>query len=515
MSVLSIPNRPFASELITGFMLPDGIFTTIFGLQNINVHLTNSGAGTATATLYLESTSHPGIVVQPVTHSVYALPSGASRVLAWTADFTNCPAGEHYVSFVTDAGGTETRIIKKIFVTRVTFDPATVTFSAETPQGVLAAQFSDFIRPKNRCCGGHKKRRCGDEKRDWKKRRQIASINDFAKLFQGHDPDFEFCPPGYLPDRIKSVWTPTPPYEGQYSDLPFEDPWWKVVLCILAIALLIAAAIESDGGVIVTTGSGGGGGGGAGDDENCCPVGAEGGSDSYVVAGLVAAAAAALTIAGMTDVRDPMRRGEDNTAPAEGELTISESLDAKFKYLEPIQLGRPFAVGLTWKYERTTTGGTYSHSDSSTEQNTHVLSGYEIDAPEIAYRYKRDENWVIRARFRDADGALLRGSELFVQCFLVGPAGEWRQIQLQDDGLAPDEKPSDGVFTGDYSFMREKSDGLWRYYVIAQDVNNARTDMTPEEAAQIIGGMVLTHQLVITFDDDECPVVPDGHVMVV
>lgn len=51
--------------------------------------------------------------------------------------------------------------------------------------------------------------------------------------------------------------------------------------------------------------------------------------------------------------------------------------------------------------------------------------------------------------------------------------------------------------------------------MIAQDVNNAGTDMTPEEAAQIIGGMVLTNQLVITFDDDECPVVPDGHVMVI
>ena len=33
--------------------------------------------------------------------------------------------------------------------------------------------------------------------------------------------------------------------------------------------------------------------------------------------------------------------------------------------------------------------------------------------------------------------------------------------------------------------------------------------------AQIIGGMVLTHQLVVTFDQDECPLVPDGHVMVV
>lgn len=516
MTTLSIPNRPFATEMITGLMLPDGIFTTIFGVQNINIHLTNAGAGAATATVYLESVSHPSIVVTGSTQSIYGLSGGAARVMAWAADFTNCPAGEHLVSFVVESGGTTSRIIKKIFVTRVTFDAPSVTFRAETPQGMLVAQFSDFIRPKNRCgCGGKRRHKCGCRTPQRPKRDPVKSINEFAKLFQGHDPDFEFCPPGYLPSRVKCALIPTPAFEGQYGDLPFEDPWWKVILCILAVALLIAAAIESDGGVTVTTGNGGGGGGGGGDDENCCPVGAQGGSQSYVVAGLVAGAAAALTIAGMTDTRDPFRRGQDNTVPGAGEFTTAESLDATFKYLEPISTGTPFAVGLDWKYQRVTTGGTYSYSASDVQQNEHVLSGYEIDAPEVAYRHKRDENWIIKARFTDPGGTLLKGSQLFVQCFLVGPQGEWRQIQMQDDGLSPDEKASDGTYTGLYSFLREPSEGLWRYFVIAQDVNNARTDMTPEEAAQIIGGMVLTNQLVITFDDDECPVVPDGHVMVI
>ena len=85
---------------------------------------------------------------------------------------------------------------------------------------------------------------------------------------------------------------------------------------------------------------------------------------------------------------------------------------------------------------------------------------------------------------------------------------------LQDDGALPDEKPSDGIYTGRLHFS-QSSAGLWRYFVIAQDVNYATPDMQPEEAAQIIGGMVLTHQLVVTFDQDECPLVPDGHVMVV
>ena len=87
---------------------------------------------------------------------------------------------------------------------------------------------------------------------------------------------------------------------------------------------------------------------------------------------------------------------------------------------------------------------------------------------------------------------------------------------LQDDGIWPDEGASDGTYTAFVDFRRFKAEpGLWTYYVIAQDVNSAQPDMTPEEAAQIIGGMVLTHQLTLSFTEDECPIIPDGHVMVV
>lgn len=50
--------------------------------------------------------------------------------------------------------------------------------------------------------------------------------------------------------------------------------------------------------------------------------------------------------------------------------------------------------------------------------------------------------------------------------------------------------------------------------MIAQDVNRAREDMDPEEAAKMIGGMLLTPQVTIGFDGGECPLVPDGHVNV-
>lgn len=123
---------------------------------------------------------------------------------------------------------------------------------------------------------------------------------------------------------------------------------------------------------------------------------------------------------------------------------------------------------------------------------------------------------IVRAQFFGPDDRLFRGEELFVQCLLIGPAGEYRRFLLQDDGIFPDEKPSDGLYTGMYFFEREHNPrGIWTYFVIAQDINSAQPDMSPEEAAQIIGGMVLTHQLTISFSGRICPLVPDGHVNVI
>jgi hypothetical protein len=50
---------------------------------------------------------------------------------------------------------------------------------------------------------------------------------------------------GYLPfyllkDGVMTV-TYDPPFAGQYGDLPYQDPWWKVLLIILAVILAIAA----------------------------------------------------------------------------------------------------------------------------------------------------------------------------------------------------------------------------------------------------------------------------------
>lgn len=522
----TIPNRPFSTEPITGLMLPDGIFEASIGKQMINAHIKNTGGVIPNVQVYVESISDPGIIVSPATIPLVNVQGGVSYLFNWEADFSAATPGKHLVSFIIETPTGDVRVIKKIFVTKLGYNPADGSFSAATPEGIIKLEINEVVRPRDKkCCKKPKHDPCGCPEsgnrpiglshRD--KNSKIKNINVLEYLvkgFQGHDPNFEFCLPGYLLKDIKATVTPTPPYADQYGDLPFEDPWWKILLCVLALLLLIAAAIAEavDGEGEVTVG---GGSGGSGSEDDCCGIEAGGGGTSYVAAGLVAAAAAVATAAAASDVRDPFRKGADNTMPGAGEITLKEELNFTYKYIEPIELGKPFKVGAEWKYIRHTNVKTYTHSATEVNENIHTISKYEIKAPDVLLVYKR-EIFIIEAMFFDQNNKLLKGDQLFVQCFLIGPNGQLRKLILQDNGVSSnaDKKANDGIYT-DRHFFSTNDKGIWTYFVIAQDINHATPDMKPEEAAQIIGGMVLTNQLIITFDGGTCDLVPDGHVNVI
>jgi hypothetical protein len=165
MPAISVPNRPFASETITGLALPDGIFETTIGAQRINAHFKNQGASAAGAVkIYVESTSDPGIAITPQTFTV-ALSGGAAQLLRWDADFSSATPGIQYVSFVVDDGTSRAHVIKKIFVTRITFNPATRTFMAQTPEGTLEVGFNSLTGPKGACCCRSKRSAVGQARR--------------------------------------------------------------------------------------------------------------------------------------------------------------------------------------------------------------------------------------------------------------------------------------------------------------------------------------------------------------
>lgn len=520
MSVaLNIVNRPFATENIAGLMTPDGIFVTTLGPQGLNAQFLNPGSTpSASAQIYFESVDDPDIVVTPATYSVPALPGAAAKVLTWQADFSNATVGKHLVSFIVVQGAQSTRIIARIFVMSVAFNSSTKTFTAIVPEGQMSVQFVDLIGSTAPCgcvgSGGGKGGGCdceGDPNRH-------AVLTRVAKAFAlTPTGKFNSCLGGFLPHHVVVGVAPNPPYAGQYGDLPFQDPWWKIILCIIALLLAAAAAVVeglSGGDLTVSGGTSGGDDPGA---PNCCGFQFQGGGgSSSVAAALAAAAAAVATVAACSDIRDPFRRGQDHTAPAPGAFTTAEALRLTITYLETMQLGKPFAIGAKWNYTRETTAGALTYAVNETQHNVHVIDSYDIIAPNVVRSYKR-EPFIVEAKFIGPDGVLYRGSELFVQCFLIGPVGQLRKFLLEDNGAGGrlgDATANDGIYTGGWQFT-EDDKGIWTFIVIAQDVNDATPDMTPEQAAQIIGGMVLTHQLSITFEGGTCPLVPDGHVHVV
>lgn len=528
----SIPNRPFATEPITGLMIPDGIFEASIGKQTINAHIRNTGAVEPNIQVYIESISDPGIIVTPATIPLGNMQGNVSYLFSWDADFTAATPGKHLISFIIETPTGDVRIIKKIFVTKLGYDPEDKSFTATTPEGILRLTVNKIVPQRTRICCP---RQPGENQCPCPEREDLSSVTrdpltgepsyrvttinvfDYLRGFKGHDPRFEFCLPGYLLQDITVAITPTPPYEGQYGDLPYQDPWWKAILCILAFLLILAASlIESrrgEGEVTETIEPGSP----SDSDEDCvsCGVEASGGGTSYVAAALVAAAAALATIAGLYDQRDPFRKGADHTAPGAGEITLTEKLHVSFNYADSINPGKPFAVGADWKYTRQTDVKTYTYEASEVNKNIHTISKYKITAPDTVRVYKKEYFTIMASFFKDNDH-VLRGDQLFVQCFLLGPRGQWKKIILQDNGARTnaDAKANDGIYTGRHFFGRNDQ-GMWKYFVIAQDVNNAQPDMKPEEAAQIIGGIVLTNQLVLSFDGGECAFVPDGHINII
>jgi hypothetical protein len=119
----------------------------------------------------------------------------------------------------------------------------------------MEVAFHELIGPKGDFCQGNKRSvNAGSSEQD----SLLDYIRDFAKF---DSQKLSLCLRQYLISKVEMTTTPTPPYLGQYGDLPFQDPWWKIVLCIVAILLAIASSIAEavDGlGDISVSGDGGG-----------------------------------------------------------------------------------------------------------------------------------------------------------------------------------------------------------------------------------------------------------------
>lgn len=495
---LQVLTRPFAIEPVTSVMLPDGIFdNAIFNLI-IAAHITNmSSTALSNVTVYLESVSDPGIT--PVAHTFFfdTIPAGASMLVRWGADFEFASPGKPLVSFVARADGfTTRRSIQQVFVSQTRFDSATNSYTCTVQEGTLQVS-------------GLKGHLPG---KGW------GEVGDYGDKCR--------CPPiigPIVPTGLTVVWTPNPAYSGVHGELPFADPWWKVLAIIVAIVAglvaIIAAAVGagkanfSVGGTVEETDP----------SVKCCsPKGAVSGKPEFTVAGVASAIASAAIAVACSDAADPFFRGQAATPPAAGELTKGEKVVAEWSLPEAPTAGAPYTADVHWTYQRFTTGATYSHSVTETQVNIHTAGPVETELPDVVHAF--GSLW-LRARFRRPDSSLFSGADLYTFAIFQAPGGLDIVIPLTDDGLEFDPGANDGTYAGRLSLeavrkllLSQGQDvfGVWRIFVFAQDVNRTKPGTPPEIAAQHIGGFFVASAIQITFDDSlPCPLKAQATITVV
>lgn len=490
---MQVLTRPFAIEPVTNIMLPDGIFDNALYNLRIACHYTNlSNAPLTNVSIYLESVGDPGIVPMAKTFHFVSIPAGASVQVMWDADFKNATPGKRLVSFVAKADGFDSRrTIQQIFVSQTRFDSTTNSYSCTVDEGTLTlSKISAIV-----------------QRPGWG--------------VKGKDGRCE-CPPESgpcVPTGLTMAWTPNPSFAGVHGDLPFSDPWWKVlaviILIIAAIVAIVAAALGagkasfSVGGTFEETDP----------SVSCCTPKVTG---EFTVAGVASAIASVAAIVAMSDTADPIWRGQEATPPAAGELTIGEKVVAKWSLPDAPNAGKPYTADVKWTYTRFTTGKTYEHSVSETQTNIHVSDAVEVETPATVHPFK--PLWV-RSKFHSRGASLFKGSQLYTFALFESPGGLFFVVPMADDGIGFDPGANDGIYAGSLDLekayrilLQHHMDvhGVWRVYVFAQDVNQTKPGTPPEIAAQHIGGFFVASAISITFDPSlPCPLSAQGTITVV
>ena len=320
------------------------------------------------------------------------------------------------------------------------------------------------------------------------------------------------------------AWVADPAYDGVHGELPFADPWWKILAIIVAAVAALVAIIAEVAGAGKANFSVGGTFEETDPSVSCCtPKGAAGSGDpEATVAGVASLIASGAIVVACSDAADPFWRGQEATPPAAGEVTVAERVTAKWSLPQAPNAGKAYTADVSWAYERVTTGAAYDHGVTETQTNIHVAGGVTVETPPKVAAF--DPLWV-KARFARTDGGLFRAAELYAFALFQAPQGLFFVVDLADDGLGFDDAPGDGVYAGSLDLERayrvllkenQEPYGVWRVFVFAQDVNLTEPGTPPEIAAQHIGGFFVASAIELTFDPSlPCPLTAQAAITVV
>lgn len=304
-TLMEIPYRPFAVRTDDLLQMPDGIFETALGIYYMGVRVENrwglpftdnhvldisaeSRAELAMRGIHIidawsqseiaalgQTQKSTGMVLGP-------LVPGASRTVYFKIDVSAAAPRKHEVEFIcrnvlgmADPNHAARRVRKQIFVSRTAIDSSTGEIVAEVQEGSLRLKLKEIAidrkngRNARRPCPPARRRAPDKAVRD-KLRGALQALLDGKPIdpcviqqilacYCSHGPsgdserpdprrpsDGRFCyNPFYaFPTQFSYTVIPRAPFEGQYGPIPFQDPWWKVLLLIIAAILLIAGALS-------------------------------------------------------------------------------------------------------------------------------------------------------------------------------------------------------------------------------------------------------------------------------
>jgi hypothetical protein len=101
--------------------------------------------------------------------------------------------------------------------------------------------------------------------------------------------------------------------------------------------------------------------------------------------GLYGGAAALAVAAALSDIVDPIRRGQQATPTDRGERTLAEEVDVRLEYAEQPIPGTPYTVKVAWDYRRRTDRTLRTYSIEETQHNPHVLTFKQLWSDDPKY----------------------------------------------------------------------------------------------------------------------------------
>lgn len=301
-AMLDIPYRPFAVRPQDLFQMPDGIFDTILGTYYMGVRVRNtwgesfaadhvidiSASGRASLAangiLILDAWTHDELSRLGQTQigtgmSLSGMAPGETRSVFFKVDVSAAAPRKYEVEFIhLDMSGTpdpnnpKRRVRKQIFVSASYLDEATGDLVCEVDEGTVrmslrqvAYDLNGFRRSRKR--GGCKpsKRHSRTALRDLQRKLQALGDKridpcELLKAIQCHctcgddgppqdplhpcDKKYTYGPFYMIPTRFSYGVEPRASFTGQHGPIPYQDPWWKIALLILAVVLLIAGALS-------------------------------------------------------------------------------------------------------------------------------------------------------------------------------------------------------------------------------------------------------------------------------